>query len=151
MLVGALVVSGCGRSAVSEDEVRERAEEIAELLLSAAEGVPRYQDDFVTSETRQVEISASDPWRYWQVDATLVLAHDTPTSPVQVAEEMIRLLRADGWVSGSRPDPGGAGVDTTLSKQDVGGSWIVSLVGTGLEPPRPQMVFLTVVSSAVDH
>ncbi len=151
MLVGALVVSGCGRSAVSEDEVRERAEEIAELLLSAAEGVPRYQDDFVSSGTRQVEMSASDPWRYWQIRVDLVLAQDSPTSPVEVAEEMIRLLRAEGWVSGSRADPEVSGVDTTLRTRDVGGTWTVALGGWGSPPPTPQRVFFTVVSPAVDH
>jgi hypothetical protein len=150
MLVG-LVVSGCGRSAVSEDEVRERAEEIAGVLLSAAEGVPRKREDIVRSGTRHVETSASDPWRYWQIRVDLVLAQDSPTSPVQVAEEMIGLLRADGWVSGSRADPEVSGVDTTLSKQDVGGSWTVALGGWGDPPPVPQRVFFTVVSPAVDH
>lgn len=136
---------------MSEDEARERAEEIAELLLTAAEGVPRKREDIVRSGTRQVEISASDPWRYWQIRVDLVLAQDSPTSPVQVAEEMIRLLRAEGWVSGSRPDPEVSGVDTTLRTRDVGGAWTVALGGWGSPPPTPQVVFFTVVSPAVDH
>ncbi len=136
---------------MSEDEVRERAEEIAALLLSAAEGAPRYQDDIVRSEKRKVETALSDPWRYWQVRVDLELAEDSPVSPVEVAEEMIRLLRDRGWVPGSRPDPDVSGVDTTLRLGDDAGVWTVALGGWGDPPPVPQRVFFTVVSPAVDH
>gem|GEM_PF-3399887 len=136
---------------MSEDEVRERAEEIAEVLMTAAEGVPRYQDDFVQSETRHVGTALSDPWRYWQVRVDLELAEDSPVSPVEVAEDMIRLLRDRGWVSGSRPDPDVSGVDTTLLLGDDAGVWTVALGGSGKPPPKPQAVFFTVVSPAVDH
>ena len=136
---------------MSEDEVRERAEEIAEVLVAATEGVPRYQDDFVRSEKRKVETALSDPWRYWQVRVDLELAEDSPVSPVEVAEEMIRLLRDRGWVPGSRPDPDVSGVDTTLRLGDDAGVWTVALGGWGDPPPVPQRVFFTVVSPAVDH
>lgn len=131
---------------MSEVEVQRRAEEVAELLLSAAEGVPRHQDDIITSETRD----AGDPWRYWQIHTDLVLADDSPTSPPQVQEEMTRLLRADGWIEDDRDDPISGGLET-FRKQESGGVWTVELGSWDSPPPSPQRVFFWVVSPDVNH
>lgn len=128
---------------MSEVEVRGCAEEVSRLLLSAAEGVSRYQDDIMRSEAVKVATPLEDPWRYWQIRADLVLAEDSPTSPPQVQEEMMRLLRADGWAEDDRDDPISGGSET-FRKQEAGGVWTVELGAWGSPPPSPQRVYFWV-------
>jgi hypothetical protein len=146
----AVLAAGCERSEVSQVELEVQAEEVTALLLSAAEGVPRYQDDIVLTGVRNAKTSVEDPWRYWQVDGDLVLADDSPTSPPQVRDEMMRRLRADGWSEDDRNDAISGGAET-FRKQDLGGVWTVQLGAWGSPPPSAQRVYFWVVSPSVDH
>jgi hypothetical protein len=100
-----ILVTGCARSDMTERDVQTKSEAISGLLLAAADGLPRSQDDFVRSAARKEEIGLSDPWRYWQIRVEIVLADDSPTSPVDVAGEMVRSLQEEGWSEVDRPSP----------------------------------------------
>lgn len=147
---GGVLMTGCARSEVSEVDVQARAEAVTALLLSAAEGVPRYQDDIIRSDVVKVATPLEDPWRYWEVHANIELAEDTTTSPPQVRDEMMRLLRADGWSEDDRNDAITGGAET-FRKQDLGGVWTVLLGAWEIPPPKPQQVYFWVVSPSVDH
>lgn len=149
-ICGAVLMTGCARSEVSQVELEARAEEVTALLLSAAEGVPRYQDDIIEADDRKMDTTFDNPWRYWEVHANIVLSEDTTTSPPQVRDEMMRLLRADGWSEDDRNDAISGGAET-FRKQDVGGVWTVLLGAWESPPPKPQLVYFWVVSPSVDH
>lgn len=143
-------MTGCARSEVSEVDVQERAEEVTALLLSAAEGVARYQDDIIEADDRKMDTTFDNPWRYWEVHANIVLAEDAAMTPPQVRDEMMRLLRADGWSEDDRNDAITGGAET-FRKQDLGGVWTVLLGAWEIPPPKPQQVYFWVVSPSVDH
>jgi hypothetical protein len=149
LCVGALL-AGCGRSEMSEVEVRARSEEIAELLLSAAEGIPRHRDDIIKSDDRREGSAWGRDARYWRIHATIGLAEDSGVRPPEVAREMERLLLEDGWAGLDRPEPT-SGVDVTLAKREAGGSWTVIVGAWDRPPPWSQRVYFWVVSPTVDH
>lgn len=144
-----VLMAACARSEASELQVQARAEEITELLLSAAEGVPRYQDDIIDADDRKTDIDFRGPWRYWEVYGDMVLAEDSPTSALQVRDEMARLLLADGWTEDDRNDAISGG--DTFRKQDLGGSWAIELGAWDTPPPTPQQLYFWVISPTVDH
>jgi hypothetical protein len=148
--VVAVLVAACARSEASEMQVQARAEQITALLLSGASTVPRYQDDIVRSEPIGADLDLDGPWRFWEVHVNVELAQDSPTSPAQVRDEMVRLLLTDGWTEDDRDDPISGGIDT-FRKHDLGGSWSVELGAWETPPPSPQRVFFWVGSPRVNR
>lgn len=136
---------------MSESDVQARAEQIAEEMIAVAEGLPRVRDDIVRSRSAKVVLELPrDPWRYWSVSVIVGLTPDSPEGPVDVAEEIIRMLEADGWVDTKARAESVSGVSIVLGKQDEAGFWKVALTGFGQPPPSPQDVRFTVISPKVN-
>ena len=145
-----LTTACAARSDVTVAQLEERSEEIGQSLTATIEGVERYQDDYAGGELRweNAEVNDEDPtgWRYWQWDATIVLAPDAELTPEEAADRMIQVLDEDGWAA-DEPDVGDGSDRLGFRKSDdLGEGWFVEITYWKDPPPDPQNLFVTVVS-----
>ena len=150
------VVAACtSRSDVTVKQLEERSEQIGQLLTATIEDVDRYQDDHAGGGQiwADAEGNGRDPnaWRYWQWDATIVLAPDAELTPEQAADRMAQVLVEDGWTAGEPVTASGSDRLGFHKSDDLGEGWSVEITYWKDSPPDPQNLFVTVVSPSTNR
>lgn len=151
------ITTACApRSDVTIEEYETESEQIADQLLATIEGVGRYQDDIIASQSEFVDAEGADPedhpWQYWHWNGAITLAADAGMTPERAADLMAAVLEDEGWIA-REPDVremGGEYAYDLPGDQD-GNAWYVSLNFARREPPKPQNVNITIVSPSTDR
>ncbi|MGI5190806.1 hypothetical protein ACQEVI_21885 [Promicromonospora sp. CA-289599] len=137
------------------EEYEIQSEQIADRLMATIEGVDRYQDDIIASQSQFVEDVGHDrqdhPWQYWHWNGTIVLADDAAITPEQAADHMAQLLEDEGWTA-REPDLREivGKYDYDLPSGQDGATWYVGITFRRDEPPAPQKLDVEVVSPSTD-
>ncbi|WP_277212352.1 hypothetical protein [Isoptericola croceus] len=133
----------------TESELQAESEEIGASLLTMIDGVERVQDDGTSSRAVLVNAESGDrernPERWWQWNATVVLAPEAAITPQEAGQQMVDLLVAEGWTAGETVEHETGG-GTELRRSTDAGSWYVDIGYTRREPPAPQNLSITLVS-----
>ena len=126
--------------------------EIIALVRSAADDVPRKQDDTIDSEARQISVGFDDRWHYWVAHVDISLDARSPTSPADVQQEIARALLADGWTE-SDPNLGSLNIGERGFYLGDGRerSWSVRVWAAPTPPPMAQAVRVAIVGPWFDH
>jgi hypothetical protein len=151
--VGAFAV-GCGiggRSPVREAEVDEQFDELTALLMLAADGLPRDEIDSVEAHSTKVETKFPDARRNPRLTARVSLAVDSPRAPTDVARQVLRTLRADGWTDDGdvRDEPGYIHADLRCGEGLA--LWRLTLFARDDPESGSRSVVLSVAGPTVDH
>ncbi|MGI5189366.1 alpha/beta hydrolase [Promicromonospora sp. CA-289599] len=152
------MTTACGtRSDVTIEEYEIQSEQIADRLMATIEGVDRYQDDIIASQSQFVEDVGHDrqdhPWQYWHWNGSVEIAPDATITPEQAADRIAAVLEDEGWTA-REPDLrelGGEYAYDLSDDQKEERDWYVEIGFTLREPPAPQNVSITVVSPSTDR